>query len=82
LENLAIGAQYYRFWLAENNYFGTPVSQKEFADEINVYGNWVVSDQVSVTVVDGAAFPGPAARQAVGDDRVYQWIEMGIFLSY
>ncbi len=82
LENLAIGAIYYKFWLAEKNYFGTPVSDNEFDDEINLYANWVISDQVSLSVVYGAAFPGPAARQAFGDDKVYQLIEMGIFLSY
>lgn len=81
-EHLAFGAIYYKFWLDQKNYFGTPVSDNEFDDEFNLYANWVISDQVSLSVVYGAAFPGPAARQAFGDDKVFQLIEVGIFLSY
>ena len=43
-----IGAIYFHFDLAEKNYFGTQVSDRDFADEVDVYTDWTINDNLSV----------------------------------
>lgn len=71
-DKVGIGAIYYHFDLDKKNYFGTPVTSRDFADEINIYLDWVVNDSVSFGTVAGVAFPGSGAKQAFGDnDNIY-----------
>lgn len=71
-EKVGIGAIYYRFDLDKKDYFGTPVTSKKFADEINFYVDWEVDDNLSVGALAGVAFPGSAAKQAFGsNDNIY-----------
>jgi hypothetical protein len=68
LEPVSIGALYYHFDLAEDNYFGTPVEDKDFADEVNVYVDWTVNDNLLLGALSGVAWPGSAAEEVFGED--------------
>ncbi len=61
LENVGVGVIGYRFDL--NNPAAYGVTAKHFADEINVYADWGVNDNLYVAALAGMAFPGDAARQ-------------------
>jgi hypothetical protein len=70
-EPVTIGALYYHFDLAEKDYFGTPVEDKDFADEVNLYVDWTVNDNLFVGALSGVAWPGQAAKELFGDDPFY-----------
>jgi Alginate export len=70
-ETVSVGAIYYHFDLAEKNYFGTPVDDKDFADEVDLYVDWTVNDNLLVGAVSGVAWPGQAAEELFGDDPYY-----------
>jgi hypothetical protein len=65
---VGLGAIYYHFDLAERDYFGTPVSDKEFADEVDVYVDWTVTENLFIGAVYGVALPQEAAEELFGDD--------------
>jgi hypothetical protein len=77
---LEVGALYFNFSLDKNNYFGTPVTRDDFADEINFYADWSISDRLSVSAVYGIAFPGDAAKQVFEDDKHFQLFQ--VLLNY
>ncbi len=81
-ESLGVGAIYYHFGLDENNFFGTPVSDRSFADEINIFADWTFSDHVYVSGVAGVAFPGQGAEDAFGDDRTIFLLEGYLVVTY
>jgi hypothetical protein len=81
-DSLGIGAIYYHFALDEKNFFGTPVSDRTFADEINLYADWTVSDNVYVSAVAGVAFPGKGAEQAFGDDENVWLFETYLVITF
>jgi len=69
---VGVGAIYYHFDLDKKNFFGLPLTSKDFADEINFYVDWTVNDNVYVSAVAGAAFPDSGAKQIFGDnDDIY-----------
>lgn len=71
-DTVGVGAIYYHFDLDKNNYFGTPVTSKDFADEVNFYVDWTVNDNIYIGAVAAAAFPDSGAKQAFGDnDNIY-----------
>lgn len=79
---LGIGAIYYHFDLDEKNFFGTPVNDRTFADEINLYADWTVSDNVYVSGVAGVAFAGAGAEDAFGDDDTIFLLEAYLVLTF
>ncbi|MDQ3584063.1 MAG: alginate export family protein [Pseudomonadota bacterium] len=81
-EDLSVGILYFKFWLADNDYLGTPVTDGDFTDEVNLYADWTLTDYASISAVYGAAFPGEAARQAFGDDEVYHLFEVVLYLTF
>ena len=76
------GLLFFDFTLDKNNYFGTPVSDRHFADEIDLYVNWNVTDHVYFAVVGALAFPGAAAKEVFGSNEVYQLIEGQVVVTY
>lgn len=70
------------FSLAESNYLGTPVTARHFGDELDVYANWFVRENVLVSAAYGVMFPGEAAIQAFGDDEKFHVIEVGIYFNF
>jgi hypothetical protein len=81
-ESVAIGLLYFHFDLAEKNYFGTPVSDKDFADEVNLYFDWTVNDNLLVGALYGAALPQDAAKEIFGDDDVFHLLEVYATLTF
>ncbi len=79
-EATSLGLIAYRFELDQGNYFGTPVSDRHFADELNLYLDWAVSEQLSVSAAYGIAFPGRAAKEAFGEDP-FQVLQLALYLS-
>ena len=81
-EDLSVGALYYRFRLDKKNYFGEPVSDDDFDQEINVYVDWTINDYASVSALYGVAFPGKAAKEVFGDNQKYQLFQVALYLAY
>ncbi len=78
---LEVGAIYFNFSLDKKNYFGTPVTSDDFADEINFYADWSISDQLVASAVYGIAFPGDAAKQAFEDDKHFHLFQVALIYS-
>ncbi len=81
-ENLVVGAIGGSFRLAESNYLGTPVTDRAFSDEINVYADWWVSPRVFVTGAVAMMFPGDGAVQAIGDNDNFHVLEVAMYYFY
>jgi hypothetical protein len=81
-DSINTGLLFFDFTLDRNNYFGTPVSDTHFADEIDPYVNWNVTDHIYFAVVGALAFPGAAAKEVFGSDEVYQLIEAQVIVTY
>ena len=82
MDSLNVGAIYYHFDLDKNNYFGTPVSDRNFADEINLFADWTISDHVYVSGVASVAFPGSGASQAFGDNENMYGLEAYLVITF
>lgn len=80
-ESLSVGAITYRFSLAADNYHGTPVSDRHFDDELNLYLDWTLTKRLSISAAYGIAFPGTAAKEVLGDER-FQVLELAAYLSF
>jgi hypothetical protein len=80
-ESLTLGFLFFDFSLDKKNYLGTPVSDTHFADEVNLYANWNVTDHIYLGIVGGLAWPGAAAKEVFGDET-YQLIEGQMVVTY
>ena len=76
------GVLYFRFDLDQAQYYGTPVSSRRFADEINVYLDWSFTETVSASAVYGVALPAQGARDAFGDNQAFHIVEFAMYLSF
>jgi hypothetical protein len=74
VEEVEVGVIYFHFDLAEDNYFGEPVTSRRFADELNLYLDWEVSDNLFVGALYGAAFPARAARELFGNQVFHLFV--------
>ena len=81
-DTLTAGLLFFDFTLDKDNYFGTSVSDKHFADEVNVYANWNITPHIYLGVVGGLAWPGAAAKDAFGDNDTYELIEAQVVATY
>jgi len=80
-ESVEVGVLGFRFSLEEKNYYGTPVSDRHFADELNLYLDWELSEQLTLSAAYGIAFPGKAAEELFGDKN-FQLVELSLSLSF
>ncbi len=80
-ESLTVGAIAYRFSLDTNDYYGTPVSDRHFDDELDLYLDWSINDRWSISAAYGIAVPGTAAKEVFGD-RSFQVAELAVYLSF
>ncbi len=74
-EKLSIGALYYDFRLDRSNLFGVPVSDDKFADEVNLYADYALNDNLYISAVFAWATPGTAAKEYTGgndDSMLFQ----------
>jgi hypothetical protein len=81
-DEIGIGALYFHFDLEEKNYFGTAVSERDFADEVNLYVDWTVNDNVSVGGLYGVALPGDAAEEVFGDDEPFHLFQIYAIVTF
>lgn len=81
-ESVSAGLIYFNFTLDKANYFGTPVDDKDFANEVNAYVDWSVTDHIYVGAVAGLGWAGPAAEEVFGDDDTYQLAEFVVTVTY
>ena len=76
----AIGLWYYSHALDTPQYFGLPVRETDWSDEINLGVEYYPDDRLYLFAGTSASRPGPAARQVYGDDET-QWV-IETFVSY
>jgi hypothetical protein len=81
-DEIGIGALYFHFDLEEKNYFGTPVGERDFADEVNLYVDWTLNDNVYLGALYGVAFPGDAAEEVFSDADPFQLFSVYAVLSF
>ncbi|MBX9607003.1 MAG: alginate export family protein [Gammaproteobacteria bacterium] len=81
-DRVTVGAIGGRFELVKANYRGVPVTDKHFSDELNLYVDWLMTDQVALSAAWGVMFPGDGAAQGVGDDEAFQIFEMGLNFNF
>lgn len=81
-ETLTVGLIGGTFSLVESNYLGTPVTDRHFGDEFNVYADWVVNEHVFVTGAYAVMFPGDGAIEAIGDDENFHIFEVGVYFTF
>lgn len=77
-----VGVMGFAFDLAESNYLGTPVTDDHFGEELNLYADWSVSDNLVLSLAYGVFSPGQAAIEGVGDDENFHTLEGAIYLSF
>lgn len=80
LENLGIGVIGYRFNLDDPGAWNA--SSKHFADEINVYADWGVTENLFVSAVYGAAFPGDAAEEIFGTNDTTHLFQLFAIVAF
>ena len=52
------------------------VTDRDFADELNVYVDWYGLDYLSLGALYAVTFPGDAATEAFGGDETFQIIQL------
>ncbi|HYC00601.1 MAG TPA: hypothetical protein VEC57_15815 [Candidatus Limnocylindrales bacterium] len=83
-ETVAAGAMYWHFALEQpRSFFANSGSARAgaFADELDVYVDWTVTDTVSVSPVGSIAFPAAAAEHAFGDDEPILFFQLYLALA-
>jgi len=81
-DEIGIGALYFHFDLEKKNYFGTPAGERDFADEVNLYVDWTLNDNVYLGALYGVAFPGDAAEEVFSDADLFQLFSVYAVLSF
>ncbi len=76
---IGAGVMYYHFDLDEKNLYGVPVSDRNFADEVNAYVEWYGIENWYIGGLVGAAFPQTAAKEMFGDETTYLFEIMSIY---
>ena len=79
-DKLSVGAIYYNFTLDKASAWG--VDSDDFSDEINVYADYALNDNVWLSGVFGCAFPGEGAKQAYGDDQAMMIVEAYVTFTF
>ncbi|MBE0435150.1 MAG: alginate export family protein [Methylomicrobium sp.] len=81
-ETYGFGTVYYNFYLNQSNYLGTPVNNRHFSDEINLYAEWYPTENLYTALSGGVSFPGEAAKEAFGDNKAYSLIQVYAIYSF
>ena len=81
-DSLSAGLLYFNFSLDKSNYFGTPTKNKNFANEVDLYADWQVTDHVYFGAVAGLGWAGAAAEEVFGEDDTYQLAEFLVTVTY
>jgi hypothetical protein len=81
-DKLGVGLIYYHFDLAANDYYGIPVTNRHFADEINLYADLTLTDPISISAVYALAAPGKGGKQTFGSSQTEQLFEMILYVNF
>lgn len=81
-ETYGFGAVYYNFYLNQPNYLGTPVKNRHFSDEINLYAEWYPTENLYTVLLGGVSFPGEAAKEAFEYNKTYSVIQAYAIYSF
>ncbi|MCD6527731.1 MAG: hypothetical protein J7K75_12145 [Desulfuromonas sp.] len=81
-EGLNVGAIYYDFSLDEENLFGQDLSDDHFAQEVNIYADYAVTDNLWVSAVFAWATPKKAGEEYTGGEQDMKLVEIGAFLYF
>jgi hypothetical protein len=68
--------------LNSNNYYGTPVTKRRFADEVNLYADLTLTDHISMSTVYALATPNAGGKQAFGSNKTEQLFEMILYVNF
>lgn len=77
-----LGAMHYQFWLDKNNFLGTAVENKHFADESVVYLDYAPNAQLYSSLSYNWVKPQAAAKEFFGDDKPFSAIELYFTYKY
>lgn len=55
---------------------------RHFSDELNLYTDWLVHENLSLSAGYGVMFPGDGAIQAIGDDETFHLLELGLYFTF
>lgn len=78
-ETLTLGGIHYQFSLDEKNYFGTPVTDRRFADESVIFLDWAATPSLLTSISYNWVKPKGAAKEVFGNDT-FSALEM--YLTY
>lgn len=81
-EGLNVGAIYYDFVLDEENLFGQDLSDDHFAQEVNLYADYGVTDNLWISAVFAWATPKTAGEEYTGGDQDMKLVEISAFLYF
>ena len=70
------------FDLVNANYRGKPVNARHFSDELNLYTDWLVHENLTLSAAYGVMFPGKGAIEGVGDDETFHLFELGLYFAF
>ena len=65
--------------MADRSFLGWPFFEqghRDFADEVDVFADWTVNDNLAIGALYGVAFPGDAAKEAFGADDPFHLFEV------
>ncbi|MEZ5583921.1 MAG: alginate export family protein [Candidatus Competibacteraceae bacterium] len=78
LENLGLGALYFNFTTDETQ----PGEDDDFAQEIDLYAEWIVNDHLYVSPLYGIFIPGDGAEAAFGNDNTNHYFQIIAVITY
>lgn len=79
---LSMGVLFFDFSLDEQNIWGDPVSSDSYSQEINVYADYSVTDNLFLTAVFGWATPDQAAEDYFGGDEESTLAQVAAYLTF
>jgi hypothetical protein len=81
-ETVALWALFFHHRLEEKNYFGIPVTDEHFMDEVNLILEWTPDKRWYLNGGVMYGFPGQAAKQIFGDDENYLIVQGNVVYTF
>jgi Alginate export len=72
-DDVGSGVIFYKFGVDQPATFGPGVTSKDVGIETDVYVDWQLTSNVALTLLGAIASPGPAAQQATGRTKNFQY---------
>jgi hypothetical protein len=81
-DSLSAGVIYYNFSLYEKHYYGVPLHDLDFMQEVDLHMDWAINDNLYLSAAYGFAVPGPAARELFGNDDPMHTTEVAAYVYF